>query len=787
MTTYLEEPQPPKMGYMQGHPTLQPVVTKSRPRSAQLTPLHLFQHKGVKITPSAVSGVIGRKYARHRLPKCEKKSGTVDASVGGDEARAMLAFDFIDRINDEVVQNCLPFVDETFGKRLGLLHDTNRLSLSTCSDHRFASASCGEGHSNGHQSRGQVAVGRCGVVPPQTVDTFVQLTNGTSCQTAFGGGHRPRGVVAESSGGDGIAEDSHGDGRRGGGRGGGGLGERGEGVAEEDGEGEGRGGSGGGGGGCREVRRGEEGRRVGGGAESKASGTGQGELVQVDSIDQTNASSRASRGAAHKTCDASAISPREEKPSDCVVGLRPESVLSDATTAFVSGRPESCLSWSGCRAASRGSYSPPYTEAPSSHPQCADDAIPMSMDSDNLARQESAGECNANCPNPRAFDAPQGGLRDKPSQLRIGSEVAKALVSRCSDYRVSKACEAIFDPPPKEEPLKCSLTREPAAPGAALSVFYGAGASRVRRSGQCVGGTLTRRSGVGQARRVAQPTRQHSSRRDPLTASDDKHENRKKVCVSETAKTIDVSLAAEDGRRDSGLSCIAEAVAAGSALDHFDELLAIHAARGEVAAVASAAIAAAEKGGPACASAALWVGINPGDLRGSSWASQRSRQTPNQICPFSNVHIDASNSVELRCGHRFASEQLRLALQATNICHTFNFAEQDGLTCPLCGDQDITTKRGLNMSVTTYSADAEGFVGKFRKDMTAKLRLPWDALDVQDADLPECSHEPSDCAPLQTHGKVFEPQNARTPKGISERRLMFADQAKSRNAIARRE
>merc|ERR1719215_1723659 len=88
--------------------------------------------------------------------------------------------------------------------------------------------------------------------------------------------------------------------------------------------------------------------------------------------------------------------------------------------------------------------------------------------------------------------------------------------------------------------------------------------------------------------------------------------------------------------------------------------------------------------------------------------------------------MDASSSVELRCGHRFALAHLNAARRAAEFCSAAGFAEEDALICPLCGDQAVTSKQGpgVGKTLTTYSSDTDAYLGDLRKDYQQLLRLP---------------------------------------------------------------
>jgi len=62
-----------------------------------------------------------------RFPPLEEHAGFIDASAGIDVAHAILAFEFIDRINDEVLNHYLPLIDDELGKPLNLRHERGRL------------------------------------------------------------------------------------------------------------------------------------------------------------------------------------------------------------------------------------------------------------------------------------------------------------------------------------------------------------------------------------------------------------------------------------------------------------------------------------------------------------------------------------------------------------------------------------------------------------------------------------------------------------------------------------
>jgi hypothetical protein len=132
--------------------------------------------------------------------------------------------------------------------------------------------------------------------------------------------------------------------------------------------------------------------------------------------------------------------------------------------------------------------------------------------------------------------------------------------------------------------------------------------------------------------------------------------------------------------------------------------------------------------------------IAPGDRK-------EQHREANPTCPFSHDSLDSSESISLRCGHRFSLSQLEIARRGPIICASAGFASKDALICPLCGDQDITTTPEGKKILTTYSTNTAAYLGDLRKD------CQWNLLPSQDT--PRTL--PQDTAEQHRRGQSFLP------------------------------
>lgn len=115
-------------------------------------------------------------------------------------------------------------------------------------------------------------------------------------------------------------------------------------------------------------------------------------------------------------------------------------------------------------------------------------------------------------------------------------------------------------------------------------------------------------------------------------------------------------------------------------------------------------------------------------LQGALRRTQAIRGGPkvakNAECPFLHEPMESSSAVDLRCGHRFALVRLGAARRAAQLCCAAGYAQQDALICPLCGDQAGTRQPGAEQTLTTYSTNADAYIGDFRRDWQMPLQLP---------------------------------------------------------------
>lgn len=105
----------------------------------------------------------------------------------------------------------------------------------------------------------------------------------------------------------------------------------------------------------------------------------------------------------------------------------------------------------------------------------------------------------------------------------------------------------------------------------------------------------------------------------------------------------------------------------------------------------------------------------------------KERTEKNTTCPFSHESMASSVALDLRCGHRFALARLDVARRGPPICASAGLAAKgaprDALVCPLCGDQDTTSTPVTSKMLTTYSTNTNAFIGDVRRDWRQPLRL----------------------------------------------------------------
>merc|ERR1712176_1153331 len=87
--------------------------------------------------------------------------------------------------------------------------------------------------------------------------------------------------------------------------------------------------------------------------------------------------------------------------------------------------------------------------------------------------------------------------------------------------------------------------------------------------------------------------------------------------------------------------------------------------------------------------------------------------------------MSPAGAIELQCGHRFDFAHLNVARRGAQVCHAAGLTSKDTLICPLCGDQDNTSKPGANHMLTSYSRDSAAYLGDLRKDWQKSLALPF--------------------------------------------------------------
>lgn len=117
------------------------------PKEIKKPILPIFSHQGVWVRPSSVGSAIAPLQHLHAHP-IEEHACVIDGTVQLDTAHAILAFDFIDCINDDVLHHYLPMIDKTLSQDLGLNHNVHRLAVPN--SERVQAESVGESYDCGY-------------------------------------------------------------------------------------------------------------------------------------------------------------------------------------------------------------------------------------------------------------------------------------------------------------------------------------------------------------------------------------------------------------------------------------------------------------------------------------------------------------------------------------------------------------------------------------------------------------------------------------------------------------
>lgn len=125
------EPGIPRPAWLK--PSAQRPKAKPREGGHRTQSSSIFKHKGASVRPCSIGTALAhRTNLSDDIVPVEQHAGCVDESATLDVGQAILAFEFIDRINDEVYHHYLPMIDATTSKDLGLQHQKARLAMPSC-------------------------------------------------------------------------------------------------------------------------------------------------------------------------------------------------------------------------------------------------------------------------------------------------------------------------------------------------------------------------------------------------------------------------------------------------------------------------------------------------------------------------------------------------------------------------------------------------------------------------------------------------------------------------------
>lgn len=774
----------------------------------------LFKHKGVWVRPASVAEVVGPKHNERRPAPFEEHVGTIDDAAGVDLGHAILAFEFIDRINDEMLQTYLPEIDRSLGKKLGLQHDAARLATPRPSQLFVSRGSKPSGGINPEtllllsDEHGQ-DIGRKQTNDVDAddqisdVDQHSQLALDTDlddeevASIAVSGngcniGHSQSSSCSPPACHANVPSFGEGD-----------IGLHCGSTPDF------------------QVPSRAESRLSRSRLSSREShvpsrpGTSQtlhptGHGVQQD--ERFSPSSLASLETWRATPPGIHCS---ENPRGAIDGVTPSTL---EITASPKGRRGSALSTSpgattatpaggGCSALSFVAASGPEEEDDAAmtvkqlmpkqvSASCGSAVVnvasamgvvqtDLSLDVDdsglrvaNRVNASSAAEA-AVWPNASTL-VPLGVAHSRSSKLRAVDSMpdAKQVLEPSNNIgclRPHSQLEAVAlalaktKPGRIEVPSACMDPFDPASTVASMTTVYSAGAARVRRPRQYRLQPTPPHSEHGP--RLRRP--QHLARRARIASgipsdavedggSDAKFDAGRKSVGSRCTSTAACSNGPHlpPGRRGALLVQSPNVPQSGNSAtgnaDGIDESIATVTATGLVLPDEVRSYQTPSPGGRAAMAVAAAIAVTAAGAWGVS-RSQRAaaaaaanerpqtgppiaanmlpdnidqtlmencRHVENANCPFSREALDSASSVVLRCGHRFALHCMGVARQAARNCASAGLAQKDALICPLCGDQDDTSKPGAHHKLITYSANPGAYMMDLRKDWQLPLRVP---------------------------------------------------------------
>lgn len=633
----------------------------------------IFKHKGVWVHPSTVGPTVGARHARPR-PRCQEHGGNVDESAGLDVGQAILAFNFVDRLNNEMVRHYLPMVDNTVGKELGLKHRASRLATpepaagaqpappqpeheeSAASSSGAAHAASGVGASlGGRLSR----VGSSDIAAESSPDMHLG-----------GGGHgRPSAVGSRAASAVACSPEEEASRARGMGSGHS-PGELGIGL-EEDAAGWAR-------------------QAVG---DTVGDNSVAGRLGSVTELEGSEGLA-APKGVVRRPVGTTALHPGWPPTS--------ESAASSSCGPRI-GRLRTAESFAESGFLQQGSEACP--RPPNSAPAAMGPGLSVMQASAESALDWTRLLCRPPPPPPDPDDpasscastlAVYGPGASRILKPGVHSKVlARRRPRQGLEGRQPSSLHGVAEPP---------RTARGRLEGCAEASLGGANSPK---------GTLRGALPGGSAGGSALP---------PSSASAADGEKR----PSTLAPVVGAQAGAE---RASGASSEVR----GSIVNAANRpSVARHSSSSNASGVGEAESSVPWPPGRSAPSsdhienivAATLRGDTPAGPEGNMQFVRRTRRMTNAVCPFLHEPMDRSTSVDLQCGHRFALSRLTAARRAADLCYNAGFARKDALICPLCGDQaGFNTPNDSNL-LTTYSCDAAAYLGDLRRDWQQPLQLP---------------------------------------------------------------
>jgi len=756
--------------------------------------LDIFTHNDVWVRPSAIRNVIGPKHAQQRLPPSEEHAGSIENSAGMDLGHAILAFDFIDRINDEMLHHYVPLIDDTTGKRLGLQHDTSRLATpdpvehkshctsasSHCESDMCRSAASSDQYKDVNVTSGCVRTtkdagdgfspdvtlsaldfGTGGATPSQEIHAFGSSTVAPSSVLMMHGWVGD--MTAERTPTPAFLPD----------------------YQEQ----------------C------ESDQSTTSSPDDAAAPTSG--LVETPSL---------SGFACFPPAQMNSLSGNRDIPSTPALWtasmIEPEAAVQENTLSMSkdAGLGTDLVQSSIRTTSGLGSI----TSAALQVWPHASGMVPPSASAFRSSKLRSVDSI----PDHSASQSMESTIR--PQDLEHRSFLHSSLFqASCvtSELLHLLGLPSSNRPYGIQGPRSLTCATDPTSAGAPASVLYSNGAAKVRCSKKSVGCNQSRScagTSRGSCARIAKrrESRKSNSRHltcvsaDPGVAqlvrkstgecleatntipppssapgrlrrcTDDSTstgivngETSNNAATSTAEQTVTSSAplhnSARLGKVGSGISCV------GPRYNHAFRTGVSHSTSGSLSASANLSGGAntllassrddelmslpVRKPSPSPADQFDAIICDAGSSRDGRAVVKKNSRSSNETCPFSHDPVESSCTIDLRCGHRFALTQLQAARHAAQLCCSAGLAKPDALICPLCGNQDSTSKPGAANKLTTYSSNAEAYLGALQKDWQMPLELPMQTMEANsgtthdvDINLNSGRHRstgPEDCIP----------------------------------------